>query len=60
MLTFSTEKQRPTKRIEEVRTGAQPRLKICNNVETIHSSKFYFFKCYYFYYSGFLWVITGV
>ena len=36
MLTTSTEKQRPTKRIEEVRTGAQASLKFCNNLEAIH------------------------
>ena len=37
MLTSSTEKQRPTKRIEEVRIGAQASLKFSNNLETIQS-----------------------
>ena len=36
MLTTSKEKQSPTKRIEEVRTGAQASLKFSNNLETIH------------------------
>ena len=36
MLTSSTEKQRPTKRIEEVGIGAQASLKFSSNLETIH------------------------
>ena len=42
MPTSITKKQRLTKSIEKDRIGAQARLKIGNNVETVHPNKLVF------------------